>query len=347
MYYIKRGKQSKAFLKCLQKAALKGRLPKKYLFRCFKIKTGAAFRLIKDELCDAFYIVRTISASAMVLVFVGLATTALGLNLCVMKVKVAGLQTEKTQLVQELTQTKTELEKDIEALTNSLESNQEESQSKDKIIEEQKNALANSETEKEEIIKNFTEQIDNLDLIGSATSRSSAELSSADNSFSQIELLIRDTLGYTETANTLIERLDVKREALQDAADRYPDYFPTIGELGSPFGYRRDPITGETRYHSGQDIGSGTGTPIWAAGKGTVSYVGYEDGYGYHICIDHGNGLCTKYAHLSEMLVSVGDEIKKGDLVAYMGGTGRVTGPHLHFEVIKDGERVDPAGYIG
>ena len=75
--------------------------------------------------------------------------------------------------------------------------------------------------------------------------------------------------------------------------------------------------------------------------------MGYESGYGYHICIDHGNGLSTKYAHLSEMLVSVGDEVGKGDLIARMGATGRVTGPHLQFEVIRNGECVDPADYIG
>ena len=346
MYYIKRGKQSKAFLKCLQTAALKGKLPKRYLFKCLRIKTGKILHFIKDELCEAFHEAKTVSASAVVLVAVGGAVTALALNLCILHVKVADLQTEKTQLTHELTETRTELKKNIEDLTTSLESNQQESKEKDEIIEAQKDALANSETEKEELIKNFTEQIDNLDLVGNVASRSSIDLDIAHSSFSEVELLIRDTLGYTETANALIERLNMKENVLRDVADRYPDFFPTTGEVGSPFGYRSDPITGETRFHSGLDIGQGTGTPIWAAAKGTVVYAGYDDGYGYHICIDHGNGLSTKYAHCSELLVSVGDEVGKGDLIERMGGTGRATGPHLHFEVIKDGERVNPADYI-
>ena len=345
MYYIKRGKQSKAFFRCLQKAARRGNLPKKYLLKCYKIKANTILNFIKDELCAAFQEAKTVSVSAAVMVAAGLAVTTLALHLCVLKVKMDHLTMQKTQLSQELTETKTELEKNIEDLTNSLESNKQEAQTKDEIIEKQKNALANSETEKEEIIRNFTEQIDNLDLTAGATSRSSMD--QAKSSLAQTEVLIRVSLGYTDTANALVARLNAKEEALQDEMDRHPDYFPTVGDLGSPYGYRRDPITGETRYHSGPDIGSGMGKPIWAAAKGTVVYAGYDDGYGYHICVDHGNGLTTKYAHLSEMLVAVGDSVGKGDLIAYMGATGRVTGPHLHFEVLLNGAFVDPADYIG
>lgn len=347
MYYIKSGKQARIFFKYLRKAAMSGRLPKKYLFRWFRIQAGRFFCIIKNGLCSVLYEARTVSKGSALLVGVGAAVTALALNVCVLSVEVTALQSEKTQLAQELTDTKTALEKDIEVLTDSLESNRAESETKDEIIEEQKNALADSEAEKEDLIAEFTEQINNLDLTGGAASRSSADLSNAKNSLAETEMLIRDALGYTETADALVAKLHAKAEALQDTMDRYPDFYPTIGEVNSPFGYRRHPITGETKLHSGQDIGSGTGTPIWAAAKGTVSYVGYEDGYGYHICIDHGNGLSTKYAHLSEMLVSVGDEVGKGDLIARMGATGRVTGPHLHFEVIRNGECVDPADYIG
>lgn len=347
MYYIKNGKQARTFFKYLRKAAMSGRLPKKYLFRYFRSRAGRFFCTIKNGLCSAWYEARTVSKGSALFVGVGAAVTALALNVCVLSVEVTALQSEKTQLAQELTDTKTALEKDIEVLTDSLESNQAESETKDEIIEEQKNALADSEAEKEDLIAEFTEQINNLDLTAGAASRSSADLSNAQNSLAETEMLIRDALGYTETADALVAKLRAKADALQDTMDRYPDFYPTVGGVNSPFGYRRHPITGETKLHSGQDIGSGTGTPIWAAGKGTVSYVGYESGYGYHICIDHGNGLSTKYAHLSEMLVSVGDEVGKGDLIARMGATGRVTGPHLHFEVIRNGECVDPADYIG
>ncbi len=343
MYYIKPGKQSKAFLKCLRKAALKGNLPKKYLFKWLHIKIGSVLRAVRDEFCAAFHEIRTVSVSGVICAFAGLVLTSLLLNVCVLHLKVDALQDEKTQLSEK----QTELEQNIEDLTSSLKSDQKELASKEEIITDQKNALENSENEKEDIIKNFTQKIEDLDLIGGSASRSSADLSAAKSGIEETEILIRETLGYTETADMLIAKLNTKAEELQDAMDRYPDHFPTIGDASSSFGYRRDPINGETRYHSGTDIGSGMGTPIWAAGKGTVTFTGFESGYGYHICVDHGNGLTTRYAHLSEMLVSVGDTVNKGDLIARMGATGRVTGPHLHFEVTKNGERVNPLDYIG
>ncbi len=112
----------------------------------------------------------------------------------------------------------------------------------------------------------------------------------------------------------------------------------------SEYGYRTSPEPG---FHYGIDIGKPTGTEICAAKDGTVtSAVKGTTGYGYYIILDHGEGVETMYAHCSELLVEVGDEVTKGDVIAKVGSTGNSTGPHCHFEVIINGEKVDPTPYL-
>ena len=112
---------------------------------------------------------------------------------------------------------------------------------------------------------------------------------------------------------------------------------PVAGTITSPQGYRTDPITGEVSYHSGTDIAAPEGTPILAAADGTVTIANALDSwggsYGYHVKLDHGGGLTTLYAHCSSICVTVGQQVKAGQVIAYVGHTGRATGPHLHFEV--------------
>ena len=115
----------------------------------------------------------------------------------------------------------------------------------------------------------------------------------------------------------------------------------------SEFGYRSDPFTGEMRGHTGIDIGVPTGTPIRAALPGTVTISQYNaGGYGYYILIDHGGGMETLYAHCSKLLAQVGNSVDAGDIIALSGSTGRSTGPHLHFEVRIDGQRINPRYYL-
>lgn len=99
--------------------------------------------------------------------------------------------------------------------------------------------------------------------------------------------------------------------------------------------------------HKGVDIAANKGTPIYASKSGTVIYAGYKSDYGYHVKINHGNGLVTLYAHCSELYVSVGQEVKQGQTIAAVGSTGQSTGPHVHFEVIKNGTNVNPIEYVG
>lgn len=117
--------------------------------------------------------------------------------------------------------------------------------------------------------------------------------------------------------------------------------------ITSPFGYRLDPFTGQPSGHTGIDIGMPCGTPIKAAKDGVVITAMKQDtGYGYHIIINHGNGYETLYGHCSELLVNVGDTVSTGEVIAKVGTTGRSTGYHLHFEIIKDGQPQDPLNYI-
>ena len=122
---------------------------------------------------------------------------------------------------------------------------------------------------------------------------------------------------------------------LADGALQWP--LPVAGTITSPQGYRSDPITGETSYHSGTDIAVPEGTPILAAADGTVTIANALDSwggsYGYYVKLDHGGGLTTLYAHCSSICVTAGQQVKAGEVIAYVGQTGRATGPHLHFEV--------------
>lgn len=124
-----------------------------------------------------------------------------------------------------------------------------------------------------------------------------------------------------------------------DGALQWP--LPVAGTITSPQGYRTDPFTGEVGYHSGTDISAPEGTPILAAADGTVTIANATDSwggsYGYYVKIDHGGGLTTLYAHCSSICVTAGQQVKTGEVIAYVGHTGRATGSHLHFEVANLG----------
>lgn len=126
-----------------------------------------------------------------------------------------------------------------------------------------------------------------------------------------------------------------------------PNIWPVKGSLDSGFGGRRNPFGGAGyEYHEGQDIEAQTGTPVSATANGTVLCAGWQNGYGQVVYIDHGNGLQTRYGHLSQINVSVGQIISRGDVIGLSGSTGRSTGPHLHYEVRINNEPVDPINYL-
>lgn len=118
------------------------------------------------------------------------------------------------------------------------------------------------------------------------------------------------------------------------------------GWMSSRYGRRTDPFSGQIAWHGGVDFAGKDGAEIVAVAAGVVTASGYRQGYGNLVEVNHGNGFKTRYAHCKDNLVKVGDVVKKGQIVALMGSTGRSTGPHVHFEVYKNGRPVDPATYI-
>jgi murein DD-endopeptidase MepM/ murein hydrolase activator NlpD len=125
-----------------------------------------------------------------------------------------------------------------------------------------------------------------------------------------------------------------------------PNSAPINGTAGSGFGFRSDPFTSRTALHTGLDFPAETGTPIYASAGGLVLASAWHPEYGNLLEIDHGNGLTTRYAHCSKVLVTPGTLVKRGQLVAHVGNTGRSTGPHLHFEVLLDGVPQNPARFL-
>lgn len=134
----------------------------------------------------------------------------------------------------------------------------------------------------------------------------------------------------------------------QDLNERvYPQGRPVnSGWISSYFGKRTDPFTGKPANHTGIDFAGKHGATVLAVADGVVTWSADRYGYGIMVEINHGNGYATRYAHNSENLVAVGDEVKKGQSIARMGETGRATGPNLHFEVLKGGRRVNPVNFI-
>ena len=137
---------------------------------------------------------------------------------------------------------------------------------------------------------------------------------------------------------------DLSKFGGMPAADSHmPSIWPTTGVVTSPYGLR----WGGSDFHPGMDIANDMGTPIVATADGIVDYAGWNaGGYGNMVDIDHGNGIMTRYGHASQVVVSTGQFVKRGQLIAYMGSTGFSTGPHVHYEVIINGQRVNPISYL-
>ena len=142
--------------------------------------------------------------------------------------------------------------------------------------------------------------------------------------------------------DTLLGKLEGQRNMLAST----PAIRPTSGWMTSRFGNRVSPFTGKKEFHKGLDIANRHGTAVVATANGIVSFVGTKGAMGNVVVIDHGHGIVTRYAHLSKGLKKNGEQVKRGDIIAQMGSSGRSTGPHLHYEVHLNGVPVNPSIYI-
>jgi len=140
----------------------------------------------------------------------------------------------------------------------------------------------------------------------------------------------------------LVEYLEDQKSLLAST----PSIWPVKGWLTSTFGYRSSPFTGRREMHKGLDIATRSGTPIIAPADGLVVFAGREGGFGNMIILDHGYGITTRYGHCSSIDAKLGQKIKRGDVIARIGSTGRSTGPHVHYEVAVNGVSVNPSRYI-
>jgi murein DD-endopeptidase MepM/ murein hydrolase activator NlpD len=175
---------------------------------------------------------------------------------------------------------------------------------------------------------------------------------SAPDSRSSPPPVVTDTLN---RLSSLIERNEHQMAALEGfflderlrdgiVPDGPPVRSPRVTSL---FGSREDPFTGFSAFHPGIDFAGELGSPVSAVAAGVVVFAGDRSGYGNLIEIDHGMGLVTRYGHNSRLLVSPGDIVQRGQVVALMGSTGHSTGPHVHFEVLKDGQTLNPLAFVG
>jgi len=167
-------------------------------------------------------------------------------------------------------------------------------------------------------------------------------IDTSDNGSIDMEIL-KDQIKLT------MESVGEIKDYLSQERDLYlatPRGWPVEGRISSPYGYREHPKTGLRDFHSGMDIACGPGTPVKATADGIVSFAGWSGGSGNLVALEHGLGFSTYYAHNRLVVVKAGQKIKRGDILSYVGSTGNSTGPHLHYEVWKEGRSLNPSTYI-
>ncbi len=171
-------------------------------------------------------------------------------------------------------------------------------------------------------------------------------LQNADTSFSgslDIPNLVEELKKTTESVDEIRDYLRVQKDIYLAT----PRGFPIQGNIASNYGSRVDPLSGEIHFHSGVDISASPGNPIHATADGIVSHSGWSGNSGYVVVLEHGCGYSTIYAHNKRNAVKVGQRLKAGDIVGYLGSTGKSTGPHVHYEVWRNGKNVNPQEYLG
>jgi len=162
-----------------------------------------------------------------------------------------------------------------------------------------------------------------------------------------IATMLKNLQGQIDLSGSQLSALENVLLSRQLGQEIHPEGRPvSTGYISSGFGERVDPFTGGEEFHEGIDFAAPQGTPIHAVAAGIVTWAGPRGGFGNMVQIDHGNGYATRYGHAYKVLVHVGETVQRGDVIGLVGNTGRSTGPHVHFEVLKDGHEVNPARFV-
>jgi murein DD-endopeptidase MepM/ murein hydrolase activator NlpD len=177
---------------------------------------------------------------------------------------------------------------------------------------------------------------------GSESTGTAASVPSADYLRQQVTQLRQRTQAL-RASYSVLEKVYEDQSLLLAST---PSILPVNGILGHGFGWRRDPFTDQREFHNGIDISAPTGRNVMAPADGIVVKASRVQGYGRVIYLSHGNGITTRYGHMSEFEVKLGQKVKRGDVIGFVGSTGRSTGPHLHYEVLVHNQTVDPMQYI-
>lgn len=221
-------------------------------------------------------------------------------------------------------------------------------------IEQENNRLRLENERQRELLRNLENRVDAIEDASrrlsemSGVSTESEEGTDPHGTGGPLVVLDEAAIAAIETrAAHLEEDLKAYEVALRERA-RVPSIWPVVGgEVTDSYGVRGNPFGGSSsEFHSGQDIAAPRGTPVLAAADGFVTQAGTQSGYGQIVVIDHGNGLTTRYGHLSKIEATLGQEIKRGELLGQVGSTGRSTGPHLHYEVRFYDVPVSPSRYL-
>lgn len=230
----------------------------------------------------------------------------------------------------------------------------------EKILEEDKSIIGEIKAQKGELFTardKLNLEIEEVNALKTDLSGYRADFQKLHGKKQDVFDEYRDDVAACEAAIEEIERENqdiasflrgIEGSAFYPVAGKFDGTFsyPIKGRLSSGFGMRVHPILHRRKMHTGLDLGAPTGTPIKAAGGGRVVFAGWKNGYGKTIIIDHGGGLATLYAHCSQLLAANGEFVMEGQVIAKVGSTGFSTGPHVHFEVRKNGDPKDPMKYL-
>ena len=151
--------------------------------------------------------------------------------------------------------------------------------------------------------------------------------------------MLKNLLGAVEGRLASLRTTVERQQAL---ARSVPSIWPIAGWLSSTYGRRPDPFDGGTDFHQGLDFAADRGTPVRATADGTVGSAGYSGNYGNQVLVDHGFGIGTRFGHLSKLSVRAGQTVRRGEIIGYVGATGRATGSHLHYEILLNGQPINP-----